>query len=111
VQDLEKAAQNVNEFIATLAHELRNPLAPIRNAVHIMSQVPAGDPAQKAMRDTIDRPRAQISRIVEDMIDIARTIRGALAIERRRLDIAYVVRHAFETSTPVIQAGGHSLEI
>jgi len=111
VQDLEKAAQNVNEFIATLAHELRNPLAPIRNAVHIMSQVPAGDPAQKAMRDTIDRQSAQLSRIVEDMIDIARITRGALAIERRRLDIADVVRHAVETSTPVIQAGGHSLEI
>jgi CheY-like chemotaxis protein len=110
-QDLEKASQNVNEFIATLAHELRNPLAPIRNAVHIMAQVPAGDPAQKAMRETIDRQSAQLSRIVEDMIDIARITRGALAMEHTRLDMADVVRHAVETSTPAIEAGRHTLEL
>ncbi len=111
IQDLEKASQNVNEFIAMLAHELRNPLAPIRNAVHIMGQVPAGDPAQQAMRETIDRQSAQLARIVEDMIDIARITRGALAMESRRLDLSEVVRHAVETSTPVIEAGRHSLEL
>ena len=111
IQDLEKASQNVNEFIAMLAHELRNPLAPIRNAVHIMGQVPAGDPAQQAMRETIDRQSAQLSRIVEDMIDIARITRGALAIESSRLDMSDVVRHAIETSTPAIEAGRHTLEL
>ena len=111
VQDLEKASQNVNEFIAMLAHELRNPLAPIRNAVHIMGQVPAGDPAQQAMRETIDRQSAQLSRIVEDMVDIARITRGALAIESRRVDMSDVVRHAVETSTPAIEAGRHTLEL
>jgi PAS domain S-box-containing protein len=111
IQDLEKASQNVNEFIAMLAHELRNPLAPIRNAVHIMSQVPAGDPTQRAMRDTIDRQSAQLSRIVEDMVDIARITRGALAIESKHLDLNEVVRHAVETATPAIEAGRHTLEI
>ena len=109
IQDLEKASQNVNEFIAMLAHELRNPLAPIRNAVHIMGQVPAGDPTQQAMRETIDRQSAQLSRIVEDMLDIARITRGALAIESRHLDMGDVVRQAVETSTPAIEAGRHSL--
>ncbi|HUQ24356.1 MAG TPA: PAS domain S-box protein [Burkholderiales bacterium] len=111
IQDLEKASQNVNEFIAMLAHELRNPLAPIRNAVHIMAQVPSGDPAHKAMRETIDRQSAQLSRIVEDMIDIARITRGALVIEHKQLDLADVVRHAVETSTPAIEAGRHTLEL
>src|SRR6185503_8396483 len=111
IQDLEKAAQNVNEFIAMLAHELRNPLAPIRNAVHIMGQVAAGDPAQQLMRDTIDRQSAQLARIVEDMIDIARITRGSLAMERADIDLADVVRQAVETSTPAIEAARHSLEL
>jgi PAS domain S-box-containing protein len=111
IQDLEQAARNVNEFIAMLAHELRNPLAPIRNAVHIMAQIPLGDPAQKAMRDTIERQSAQLTRIVDDMIDIARITRGSLAVEPRRLPLDDVVRHAVETSTPAIEAGRHSLEL
>ena len=111
IQDLEKAAQHVNEFIAMLAHELRNPLAPIRNAVHIMGQVPAGDPAQQTMRETIDRQSAQLARIVEDMIDIARITRGSLAIDNAQLDMADVVRQAIETATPAIEAGKHSLEL
>ncbi len=111
IQDLEKAAQNVNEFIAMLAHELRNPLAPIRNAVHIMGQVPAGDPAQQTMRETIDRQSAQLARIVEDMIDIARITRGSLAIDNAQLDMADAVQRAVETATPAIEAGRHSLEL
>ena len=111
VQDLEKAAQNVNEFIAMLAHELRNPLAPIRNAVHIMAQLPPGDPAQHTMRETIDRQSAQLSRIVDDMLDIARITRGGLAVERSHLDLGEVMRHAVETATPSIEAARHSLEL
>src|SRR6185503_9850510 len=111
VQDLEKASQNVNEFIAMLAHELRNPLAPIRNAVHIMAQVPAGDPAQQTMRDTIDRQSAQLSRIVEDMIDIARITRGSLAIQHAAVELSDVVRQAIETATPAIEASRHTLEL
>ena len=111
IQDLEKAAQNVNEFIAMLAHELRNPLAPIRNAVHIMAQMPPADPAQGQMRQTIDRQSAQLARIVDDMLDIARITRGTLSIENQRIDIADVVRRAVETSTPAIEAARHSLDV
>ena len=111
VQDLEKASRNVNEFIAMLAHELRNPLAPIRNAVHIMGQVPLPDPALRQMRDTIDRQSAQLTRIVDDMLDIARITRGSLAIEHARLDLNDVVRHAIETAAPMIDAARHTLEL
>jgi PAS domain S-box-containing protein len=111
IQDLQKAAQNVNEFIAMLAHELRNPLAPIRNAVHIMAQIGAGDPAQGQMRETIDRQSAQLARIVDDMLDIARITRGTLSIENQRIEIADVVRRAVETSTPAIEAARHSLDV
>ena len=71
-----------------LAHELRNPLAPIRNAVQVMAKPPAGDPAHDAMRETIDRQSAQLARIVDDMLDIARITRGELVIERAPLDLS-----------------------
>jgi PAS domain S-box-containing protein len=111
MQELEKAARHVNEFIATLAHELRNPLAPIRNAVEVMAKVPASDPAQQAMRQTIERQSAQLAHILDDMIDIARVTRGELNLERSPVGMAEVLRRAGETAAPFIQAGKHRLEI
>ncbi|HVK55460.1 MAG TPA: PAS domain S-box protein [Burkholderiales bacterium] len=111
IQDLEKAAGNVNEFIAVLAHELRNPLAPIRAAVDVMARAPVGDPAHKVMRETIDRQSAQLVRIVDDMLDISRITCHSLHVEQAHLDIAEVVRGAVETSTPAMDAGTHALEI
>jgi len=81
IENLQKAARNVNEFIAVLAHELRNPLAPIRNAVHAMAKAPAGHPAHETLRQTIDRQSAQLARIVDDMLDIARITRGGFSIQ------------------------------
>jgi PAS domain S-box-containing protein len=111
LQDLEKAARHVNEFIATLAHELRNPLAPIRAAVQVMGMAPAGDPAHEAMRQTIERQSAQLSRIVSDMVDISRITRGAVAIEHAPVDLAEVARRALETATPAIEAARHRLDV
>ena len=111
IQSLELAAKNVNEFIAVLAHELRNPLAPIRAAVEVMAKIPAGDPAHEAMRQTIDRQSAQLGRIVDDMIDISRISRGTFSIERVAVDMNDVVRRAVETAAPGIEAGQHILEI
>jgi len=111
LQSLQEAAKEVNEFIATLAHELRNPLAPIRSAVEVMAKVPASDPAQQAMRETIDRQSAHLARIVDDMIDIARITRGAMTIERAPVDMAEAVRRALETAAPAVEAGRHRLDI
>jgi PAS domain S-box-containing protein len=93
---LETTAQRVNEFIAMLAHELRNPLAPIRTAVHLMGRLPAGDPGHEQMRKTVERQSAHLARIVDDMLDIARVTRGTLSIERGRVDLADVVARALE---------------
>jgi PAS domain S-box-containing protein len=111
LQDLERAARNVNEFIAMLAHELRNPLAPIRTAVEVMRQVPPGEAAHEAMRQTIDRQSAQLLRIVEDMLDISRITRGVLVLEHQPVDVAEVVRQAVETSAPAIELGKHKLDV
>jgi PAS domain S-box-containing protein len=111
IEHLEKAAQHVNEFIAMLAHELRNPLAPIRAAVDVMARTPPGDPRHEELRRTIDRQAAQLSRIVEDMVDISRVTRGALQMERRRVALAEVVRAALETTRPAIEAAEHRLTL
>jgi PAS domain S-box-containing protein len=111
VQDLEKAAKNVNEFIAMLAHELRNPLAPIRSAVMVMAKAPYDTATLEAMRQTIDRQSAQLARIVDDMIDIARITKGSLIIEHEPVDLTEVVRRALETAAPAIEAARHALEV
>ena len=111
IQSLELATKNMNEFIAVLAHELRNPLAPIRAALEVMAKTAAGDPAQEAMRQTIERQSAQLGRIVDDMIDISRVSRGTFNIERVAVDMNEVVRRAVETAAPAIEAGRHILEI
>jgi CheY-like chemotaxis protein len=90
---------------------LRNPLAPIRNAVQVMAHIPAGDPAHEAMRQMIGRQSAQLSRILDDMVDISRVTRGSLTIEHAPVDMAEVVRRAVETATPLIEAGKHTLDV
>jgi PAS domain S-box-containing protein len=111
IEDLEKAANNVNEFIAVLAHELRNPLAPIRAAVEVLAHAAPGDPAHKLMHRTIDRQSAQLSRIVNDMIDVSRITRGVLAIERSNIDLGEAISRAVEAAMPAIENGNHRIEV
>jgi PAS domain S-box-containing protein len=111
LMELEQAAQNLNQFVAVLAHELRNPLAPIRNAVQVMASLPPGDPAHEAMRQTIDRQSARLTRIVDDLLDISRITRGKLQVEREQIDLVPVVRSAVETSRPLMEAGRHRLRL
>ena len=110
-RDLEKTAQRMNEFIAMLAHELRNPLGPIRNAVQLMQRLPAADPVQDEMRDTIERQSSHLLRIVDDMLDIARITRGSLTLERGVIDLALAVRSAVEIATPGIERAKHVLRV
>ncbi len=110
-QDMERAARNLYEFIAMLAHELRNPLAPIRSAVQVMAKAPSGDPAHEAMRQMIDRQSTHLSRIVDDMLDISRISRGMLRLEQRTLDLAEVVRQAAEAAGPLVEGARHALQI
>jgi CheY-like chemotaxis protein/nitrogen-specific signal transduction histidine kinase len=110
-QDLEQATRNMSEFIAVLAHELRNPLAPIRNAVHLMASAPADDASQKTLRELIDRQSRHLARIVDDILDIARVTRGSLALERVPVDMADAARRAIEMTAPLVEANAHALEV
>lgn len=100
-------AQRTHEFIAMLAHELRNPLAPIRNAVELMGRKGLGDPVLEAMRQTIDRQSALLTRIIDEFLDVNRIARGKFDIAKEPLDLADVISRAIETTRPLIDARGH----
>jgi PAS domain S-box-containing protein len=108
---LEISASNINDFIAVLAHELRNPLAPIRNAVQLQKLLPGRDPASEAARLVIERQSAQLARIVDDLLDISRITRGTMPIDRKATDLCAVVTHAVETTRPAIESLQHTLEV
>jgi signal transduction histidine kinase len=100
-----------NEFLAMLAHELRNPLAPIRTAVDLLKIQNSLDPAIEKARDVIDRQLRQITRMVDDLLDLSRITRGQVQLRLERVELANVVACALETSRPLITARNHELTV
>ena len=101
-----------DEFLATLAHELRNPLAPLRTAAHILrARTPASQETLEVQVSVIDRQVTQMTRLIDDLMDVARITRGTLALSRDRIDVTEVIQNAVETSRPLIDACGHELTI
>ncbi|RZJ10113.1 MAG: PAS domain S-box protein, partial [Haliea sp.] len=101
-----------DEFLATLSHELRNPLAPLRNAIALLRR--AGGPRDDAsakIHAVMERQVNHLVRLVDDLLEVSRISRGALSLRMERLELANVIRHALETSHPLIQAAGHQLEV
>jgi CheY-like chemotaxis protein len=97
--------------LATLAHELRNPLAPLRNAVQILRAQGQTTPDTRWAMDVIERQTGQMSRLVDDLLDVSRITRNKLELRRHRVDLAAVVAVAVETSRPLIDAAGHELTV
>lgn len=110
-QALKDGDRRKNEFLATLAHELRNPLAPIRNAIQILNRIGSPDPAAQAARDIVDRQVKQMVRLIDDLLDVSRITRGKLELRRERVALAPVVELALESSRPHIEASGHLLSV
>jgi len=110
-ETLADTAQRMHEFIAMLAHELRNPLAPIRNAVALMERRKITDPLVESMRQTIDRQSQNLTRIVDELLDVNRVARGQFVIEKQTLDLRDVIARAVETSRPIIDRHGHHLQL
>ena len=98
---LREADRRKDEFLATLAHELRGPLAPLRNMLEIMKQADAhGDLIQQA-RSTMDRQLGQMMRLVDDLLDVSRISRGRIELKRERVELASVVYQAVEACRPL----------
>jgi PAS domain S-box-containing protein len=104
---LREADRRKDQFIATLAHELRNPLAPIRTAVAILGRDGAAEPDRAWSRDVIERQIAHLARLVDDLLDMARVTSGKLLLRKERVTLAAVVAAALETSRPALDAAGH----
>jgi signal transduction histidine kinase/ActR/RegA family two-component response regulator len=109
VRQLEVADRMKDEFLATLAHELRNPLAPIRNASYILKQHEPHDSKAQWARAVIDRQSAHLSRLVDDLLDVSRITRGLIEMRRERIPISQVVSSAIETARPWIESRHHAL--
>ena len=110
-QALHEADQKKDDFIATLAHELRNPLAPIRTAVRVLQRKGPQDPELVWCRSIIERQVGQMARLLDDLLDVSRIARGRLTLRRERLSLAAFVDQALEIARPVIDARHHALSI
>jgi signal transduction histidine kinase len=105
------AARRKNEFLATLAHELRNPLAPIRNCLELL-RLAGNDPVALAQTHSImERQVNQMVRLVDDLLDVSRIDRNKLELRREQVHLAEIVHRAVETSRPLIDAKAHQLTI
>ncbi len=100
-----------NEFLATLAHELRNPLAPIRNGLQILRLAGDNAAAAEQARTMMERQLEQMARLIDDLMDVSRINQGKIELKRERVELAKVVEGAVETSRPLIEENGHELTV
>jgi signal transduction histidine kinase len=98
---LQEADRNKDEFLAMLAHELRNPLAPIRNALQLMRMDPS-EPRLQWAQEVIHRQLVSLTRLVDDLLDVSRITRGKITLSRQPLDIATLINQAIETIEPLV---------
>jgi signal transduction histidine kinase/integral membrane sensor domain MASE1/ActR/RegA family two-component response regulator len=108
---LEQALQAKDEFLAILGHELRNPLAPLRNAAEILGARAAGDPAIERIQRIIERQVRHMVRLVDDLLDVSRIARGRVELRRERVSVAEVVARAVEAARPLFEERGQELAV
>ncbi len=100
-----------DEFLATLSHELRNPLAPLRNSVELLRMTAPVPGESGAVLDMMDRQVNHLVRLVDDLLEMSRISRGAFKLRKERVAVATIVENAMETSRPLIDAANHRLEV
>ena len=109
--ELLDADRRKDDFLAILAHELRNPLAPIRSAIRVLQHQGRDEPMLVKMREVIDRQVQHMSRLVDDLLEVSRITQGKISLKLEPVDIAVVARQAVETSMPEISARGHGIVV
>jgi signal transduction histidine kinase len=108
---LREADNRKDEFLATLSHELRNPLAPLRSSLEIVKRLAAVPPSASAALDIMDRQLSHLVRLVDDLLEVARITRGQVELRREHLRLDAAIHSAIETSEPLIRAGNHRLTV
>lgn len=109
--ELQAADQQKNAFLSMLAHELRNPLAPLRNAAQLLAMRAPDQTDLKWIGEVIDRQVVQMVRLVDDLLDISRITQGKVRLQREPIELSTVVAHAVEASQPLIDARQHQLTV
>jgi PAS domain S-box-containing protein len=110
-EQLQEADRRKQEFLAMMAHELRNPLAPIRNALYILGQPDADASTREESREVIERQVNHLVRLVDDLLDVSRVLCGKIEIRKEPVELAAVVKHALETARPAIVEQRHELTV
>ena len=111
VARLQDQDQRKDEFLATLAHELRNPLAPIRNGLQIMRLAPGNAEATERIRAMMERQLGQMVHLIDDLLDLSRISRGKIELRKERIELGSAIAQAVETSRPLIAQADHELLI
>lgn len=109
--ELREADRRKDEFLATLGHELRNPLAPVRNGLHYFRRLRGSSPEADAIFQMMDRQFTHLVRLVDDLLEVSRITRGKVELRLEKLHIAEVLRCALETSRPLVEECGQYIEI
>lgn len=108
---LQEGDRRKDEFLATLSHELRNPLAPLRNALHILRLAGTTGASSVPIMDMMERQVSHLVRLVDDLLEVSRISRGTFELRREHVEVAAIVRNALETSDPLIQAANHRVDL
>jgi PAS domain S-box-containing protein len=111
VERLEENERQMNEFLAMLGHELRNPLAPIRNALSVLQMDHPDEATLGRSTSVIDRQITHLTRLVDDLLDLSRITRGKIALQREPLELTRLLRDAAEASRPLMDARGQTFEV
>lgn len=110
-QELVKADQRKDEFLATLAHELRNPLAPIRTGLQILSKMPSADERSKRLHEIMERQMVQMVKLIDELLEVSRISTGKVVLHKERTDMRHVIGVAIEGCQPLIDAARHTLTV
>jgi two-component system CheB/CheR fusion protein len=108
---LREADRRKDEFLAMLAHELRNPLAPIRNAVQLLRRLGPSEPEIQWTREVIERQVEHLVRLVDDLLDVSRITQGKITLQKEKVDLITIIGRALETSRPLIDSRKHRLTV
>jgi len=109
--ELQEASRRKDEFLAMLSHELRNPLAPIRTALEVMRRVAPAEPKFAWASDIMTRQLRQLTRLVEELLDVARISQGKIVLKREKVDLNAVIAHSVETAQPNLDARRQTLRV
>src|SRR5690349_7211057 len=110
-EELQDANRRKDEFLAMLSHELRNPLAPIRNAVELMRRVGSTEQRLVMSRDVIDRQVTQLTRLVDELLDVSRISQGKIVLKKEPVELAKIIAHSVETARPMMDQRDQRLSV